>query len=375
MAFVLLSTLTLVVQFGISDEVLASFVVFAVIAFILFYVCSNRKRRGLLLATTIEFCIAGIIAAVVLIPYFYYMIIGYKTTPKIFNSTTEFSADLLNFIIPTTVTRIFGNTLSPLSSHFMGNYSEQGAYLGLPLIGILFAYICVYWRKTYVRIMATMLIIVIIASLGPILHIYGIQGIALPWAIAHYIPVLRSALPDRFTLYVSFIASIMLGMWLSYRTSTRLKIIKYILAIVVVISLLPSSLYSWQPQPVPQIFQAQYVGKYIKKNSNVLILPFSYVGSSMYYQVASGMWFTQSGGYLGFTPLNYQKSVLVEQAFFSDNPEPTFQQDLTAFCNTNNVTQIIYTSDTAPLLTKALQNLPWPTHQAGGAIIITPPHQ
>ncbi|MHB8232725.1 MAG: hypothetical protein ACYDDB_07485 [bacterium] len=55
----------------------------------------------------------------------------------------------------------------------------------------------------------------------------------------------------------------------------------------------------------PPFFSKGLYKKYLKKNENVLIIPFSYKGYSDAYQAISHMYFKMAGGYLGLMPKRY----------------------------------------------------------------------
>lgn len=374
--FIIFEAICIVLQFGVSNEVLTTFLVFAFIALVLFYLLSTKSQKKLLKTTTVELIFAGCFAVIILSPYLYYIIVDYRDVPKIINSPDVFSANLLNYIIPTPITRILGNHFHSISAGFSANYSEDGAYLGAPFLVLLAYYVITYWKKAYVKALGVLLAILIVASLGYRLNISGKQtSIILPWAIVHIIPVLRSALPDRITLFISLVAAIMTGLWLSYQTSRFIIYLKFTIVIFIIVTLLPNPVYSWQDLKVPRIFQAKYVAQYIPAKSNVLLLPFGYTGNDMYYQVTSSMWFTQSGGYMGFTPPSESTLPIVTAAFYADSPEPTFTTDIELYCKINKISQIIYTPNTGPNLKKVLTELQWPTAQEDGALVIQVPVQ
>jgi hypothetical protein len=84
--------------------------------------------------------ISGCAAAVLVSPFLYYLIRELTPNPSVnwFDVTKVFSADPLNYIIPTPVTGIGHAWFASLAAKFnMQNYSESGAYIGLPLLVIV----------------------------------------------------------------------------------------------------------------------------------------------------------------------------------------------------------------------------------------------
>ena len=363
-----------VLQFGISNEVFASFMAFSFISLLLFYLLSNQAQRKILLKTTIEFYLATILACIILAPYFYYFLKGLKTAPVVINSPEGFSTDILNFIIPTPITKLGSGQFIGTALRFTGNFSEDGAYLGIPLLLVLAYYSIRNWRKYYVKALVTSLVLLMIFTLGPVLQIYGKSThIPLPWYIAAHLPLIKSALPDRFTMFISLLAAIMVGLWLSLKSNFRTTVFKYLVVIVCIIFLIPNvAQYHWQNVSAPLVFQPKTISKYIKKDSNIVVLPYGILGSSMYDQYVSNMWFTQAGGYIGFTPNGFSGNPVVE-TFLGASVSPNFTSELYSFCIANRVSQIIYTPLTSLQLIKAVNETGWAEQRVGNSILVSVP--
>lgn len=372
--FVLLSALLLIMQFGISIELFATLFVFSAIAILILLSFSDKRTRIHILKVVLEVGYSLIIALIFLSPYIYYLLKGYKEVLANAPNASDYSvysADLLSFIIPTPITAIGHTLFLKTTAKFAGNFAEEGSYLGIPFI-LIFLYISIKNRKKIVyRSLAILFLILIIASLGSTLHINGnSEKLTLPWIIAEHLPLLSSAITDRFSMYVFLVLALIIGLWLSIKTSKRTYLIKLAVVIVAIIFILPNtSMYFWKPTPKPKIFQPTLVSKYIPKNSNVVILPYGYLGNSMLDQYESDMDFTQSGGYIYFTPGHFAKSPIVN-SFYSNNTLNDFKPLLISFCIQNNVSSIIYSPGTSKVLINELKSLNWKTTRVGKSVII-----
>src|SRR5216684_4598279 len=92
-------------------------------------------------------------------------------------------SDLLAFVIPS---RLIYNTT---------NATENGAYIGLPLLGLFAAGLVAEWRRPAIRWIGLTTLILVVLSLGPHLHVNGtITPVWLPWAALAQLPLLGSAL-------------------------------------------------------------------------------------------------------------------------------------------------------------------------------------
>src|SRR5581483_5831337 len=109
------------------------------------------------------------------------------------------SADLLSYVVPPTTVLIGASRFESLNRHLASNASEDGAYLGPALIGLVVTLALAARHDRSIRLLLLFAAVVALASLGPELHVDGRAILPLPWAIAAHVPLLRFALPQRFT--------------------------------------------------------------------------------------------------------------------------------------------------------------------------------
>ncbi len=84
------------------------------------------------------------------------------------------------------------------------------------------------------------------------------------------------------------------------------------------------------------------------------------------------MGFTQSAGYVGFTPKSEALwPVLAELA--KGVPEPDFAANLTGYCLMHGVDDILIGAGTPPALRQAITRLGWPQREDDGITIVTVP--
>ncbi|HUC88275.1 MAG TPA: hypothetical protein VMR95_03960 [Candidatus Binatia bacterium] len=384
--FIIILGVLLAMQFGIATEGYGSLYLFGGGAWVLTYIFADKKLRPKLLKATVDIVLASVLGLIILTPFIYYLIKGYSGVPAVVNSPLGYSADLLNYIIPTKITFIGGNLFANVSKNFTGNASEQGAYLGVPLILFIVGYGIFNWRKWYTKVLVILAGLIALASLGPKLQINGkIESLSLPWTIATHLPVLRSMLPTRFPMYIFLVASIMLGLWLSnkpkatkkkQRKAKLIQASKYSLVIVIIIMLLPAtSNYFWAPPNLPSLFTPKLTKQYIGLNNNVLILPLNDGADPEFWQVSSDMEFKTTDGYLGFVP-NFVINSGITVEVSSDMPGPGFVPDFLGFLKANDVSEIVYTPAGLPQtvkIVKIINSLNWTTLNVGGATIIKVP--
>lgn len=302
-----------------------------------------------------------------------------------FNPKT-FSTDLLNFVIPTGMT-IGGPLTLGISSHFVGNLYEDGAYLGIPMILLSIIAMKRLWALPWIRILTYTMLIIVVCSLGPVLHVDGNTIMAMPWALMMHVPLIRDALPARFSLYISFIATIVAAIGLdrivggvlpddaSKNKSTHLTLL--IVAVLAPVMLVPNMRlgkgYLWTPYRIPTFFtQPSLYQKYLPKNSTVMIFPYGMFGDAQTMQSSAQFWFKLANGYMGAPPPPYQ-GPMVEKLFLHNHPPilPAYPQDMARLVAQQNVSRVVALDNMAPYARRLLIAVPGLTqiYQGHGVVV------
>jgi hypothetical protein len=273
-------TLTLVIAIGLA------------LAFVL--IPSDRPR----IRTSFAPLVAGYtIAAILAAPFLVYALRGFVPSDL---DPYEFPADVLNLAVPTHVTAIGGSWLHSVSNRFPGNADEEGSYLGLPMIAVIALW---GWRRRVVaetRFLLVALGTLVVLAIGTGLYVDGRRLVAFPWTIAARIPVLDNVLPERFAVYISLAAAVIVALWIG-GTSGRIAARPVVLPLLAIAAIVPSLWHEeYRQHPLrPAFFASRVYRTCIPQGSTVLILPFGRWGDSMLWQAESGFWFRMAEGDLG----------------------------------------------------------------------------
>ncbi len=335
-------------EFYISDEILATLVTFSALALILgFALLPGWRARLRRLA--VDLSLSAPLALLLISPLLIPMLTGRFDVAHPARWPFIFSTDLLNFILPTPATSFFG-----ADRHFTGGFDEQTGYLGLPAIVILLLAAYEFRRNPPYRLAFILLGLVLLASLGPVLHIGGhVTNIVLPWALLLHLPLLGNALPARCMLYAALLAAILVAGWVS-AAPTRLRVLAALLACA---SLLPAP-HPVATSPASPFFAPGRLEATLGAHPRLLILPFGINGPSSYWQAENHFGFTQVGGYLGFPPVEMQKYPAVPQMFFTKFTSH-FPADLAKFAHATGTQYVIAGPGTPPGEWAALRTLDW----------------
>src|SRR6516225_6990940 len=372
--FVAALALAMFFQLGFSSELLATTCLFGAITWAIFLVFATKEERRRLITVAVEIILAAGTMAVIAAPFLYFVMQNRADVPPQIHDPEVFSNDPLNYLIPYEVApgqSLFWTTVARLN--YQRDNGGYDAYLGLPLILILILQVRELRRRPYLKPLLLSLLAVVIMSLGPTLHVAAVStNLWLPWRLVLHLPFISQALPNRFSMYVALAAGLTAALWLSAARSGRERAGRYTLAALASLCLLPNPaiVRHWTPLPVEPFFEPQNVAASIEKDANVIILP--YLGPGLLWQWQSGMRFTQSGGYVGFTP-QWAWNWPVVMNLYTGKAGPRFENDLSGFCVSHRVSAILVGPGTPAALVAAISALHWQETNAYGVRVVRVP--
>ena len=188
-----------------------------------------------------------------------------------------------------------------------GNLSENGTYLGIPLLIVLFLVVRRRKKDATIVVMALAAVAAWILSLGASLSIGSWPSpIPLPGALLSHLPLLDNTIPARYALYVLLFVSVIVAVgvdriWLPQfagrrfgRTQKRLLL----LGGLVVVSVLPNIPFASGHDPWPDSMPAT-LERVVPAGAIVLPVPYptSENSEAMAWQASADMRFRIVGGY------------------------------------------------------------------------------
>jgi hypothetical protein len=242
-------------------------------------------------------------------PVLYYALTAVRIAG--FQPPSDFVADLANLVVPTHLELSGAGWTTGLVKHFPGNNSEQGSFLGLPLLVIVALYARRGWRSASGRFLLAGAAVATYFSLGPELTLDGHRLVPLPTIFGHdsfdipgvgdkYVPLFNNTLPIRFSLYASLAVCVMVALWMA--SGPRTGLLRWLLPLLAVATLVPNPAAGvWATTySVPPFFtDAAYRGCL---DPGEIILPQPVSGQFTLWQALDDFRFAMAGGRLQTSP-------------------------------------------------------------------------
>jgi hypothetical protein len=289
----------LALQIGISTEVtltLTLAIVFALLVAAAAVPAARRRIRASLVPLAGAYGVAGVLTS----PFLAYALLDFE--PNSINPPGEYPADLLNVVVPARLTWIGWGWTQRISGAFLGNISENGAYLGLPCLAIIAWFAWLYRKRASARFLLIALLVGVVAELGISLHIRGRSSIGLPWSPLSHVPPFNNVLPVRLSMFVALAAAVAVAWWAASSRVPRAA--RVVLPLATVATIFPALWNGvWHEHPArAAFFSTNLYRACLQPNDRLLFLPFQYWGSSMLWQAEAGYDFQMADGFISPKP-------------------------------------------------------------------------
>lgn len=306
----LLLGLVVIAQYFISSEVLATTAVMSLVTAVFVSLCNRGKVRTHFVRALPALGIGAGLAVVILA----YPVIYSQRGPMHYTLIVppgQYQADLLSAIIPTSNQLVAPHAATAISNQFANNLTENGSYLGLPLVLLLVGAVIVGRRSKVMVIAGLSALSAYVLSLGSPLLVgnHFVEWLTLPGAIFHHLPLLEGAVMARFGLFVVLFAALVLGMamqWLRAWPNWSMGSVGPVAAIgvglAVLLPLVPNLPYAQATVNTPTFFTSTAVDS-VPANSVAVVYPPTRATTapahpdSTLWQAAADMRFKMPGAY------------------------------------------------------------------------------
>jgi hypothetical protein len=292
--FVILAALTIALQYYLYLEVFANMTAFLVIALVLGFALAGSAGRGAILRLGKYIGLAYIVAMVLAAPDIVYTLSSKAPRPVPVTST-----DLASLVIPQPA-RVFGITwLAHAAAFDGGQYNLSTAcYVGVPLLVLVILLAVTTWQSRLVRFLCCMLVIVTVASLGPVVMLNGHPKATVPWSGLFHLPFVRNATPVRMMVFAYLVLAVAAALWLA-GPAKRVQWARWPLAVLVIVFIaldaFPIKVKTHSEVP-PFISTAQYRRQL--SPGEIVVVVSNDGNTAMLWQSESGFYMRIVGGYI-----------------------------------------------------------------------------
>ena len=313
-------------QFLISPEVLVDTMILAAAALVYVVLVNRWRIAALYRRVATSFAWAALVIVVVLAYPVWFTVAGPQHVvgpPHPLADLALYPGDLLGAVLPTALLR-FGPSSWMATANLLtgGSLTENGMYLGIPMLVLLAAVVVAFRRRRVLVLTALLAATSWMLSLGNHLTVDRHNtGFPLPFDILFHIPFVQDAEAVRFSFLTAMFvaAAVAIGLDMLHaalraprraegrhatsppsRTRRRLvaTAVPVALAAAVAIPLYPATSYPAVPTGVPALFTTSLLAR-IPTNSTVLNYPYPIdpILPGMLDQAVASMHFKIVGGY------------------------------------------------------------------------------
>ncbi len=202
-----------------------------------------------------------------------------------------FKNDLSSFVVPSSYLLFHTAGSAAAAARYQGQLPEYLGYLGWPLLIVLAAAAIGFWRRLPVRAAAVTGAVLGVFSLGGTLLFGGHEhaGIALPWYWLQGLPLLSSALPDRFSIVadgaaaalLAFSADAAVSAFAGFAARRRSRLasgwrpaaVVLACAVLAALPIMPRPLPAAAATPLPPGWSAVFASLRLPASASVLVVP------------------------------------------------------------------------------------------------------
>ena len=217
-----------------------------------------------------------------------------------------YRADLLGPVIPGNLMHFAPQSWLKISAPFAGNGSENGSYLGIPLLAVMAVGVVALRRRVHVVVAAILGAFAFLLSLGSHLTVdHHATSIPLPEGVFDKLPLLKNAIPVRYSVHVALFAGIVSACivdelrrsaWFRTRQAVS-AVVPLALGVGSLVPLLPTWPYPMVPAGVPAYFTSG-AARDIPNGSVAMVYPFpdEFYAQPQLWQASTFLRFKMPGG-------------------------------------------------------------------------------
>jgi hypothetical protein len=288
--FVIIAGITMAVQFYLFLETFADLTAILAAAIVIGLLVAGAAHRAEVLRLARSLAYAYGVAFLLALPY-----LAYALTSRTPALKADTSLDLLSLVVPRP-DRITG--MSWLHDLAKGPVEVSAAgYVGVPLLALAVLLVVTSWSKRFVRFLTCMLVVIIVAALGPALTFDGGKVVTLPWFWLWRLPIVRNAYPSRLMLFAFLALAVMTALWLA-NTSVRWWLRVPLAALIVVALYQDAAIINVGRHSTVPAFVAKGTYRQQLSPGETVVVVSNIGNAGMLWQADTDFYLRLAGGYL-----------------------------------------------------------------------------
>lgn len=291
------------VQLYLDSELVALAAIAVAAALVVGALLNMQAARERWRFTVVGLTAAAFLSAALAAPFVLYQVYGPFPIRGPIQPPNTYVADLQNFVVATPATWLWPHQATQGLTASWTGVAEATAYIGVPLLLVGLYALARWWRDRLVLTLAIATALMLVLSLGPHLHIGGVDtGIRLPAVLLAHLPLLDKMLPVRFALMADFGLAVLLAVTIE-RTLLRAPLRSWlgsVLGVIAAISTVSVVAAPASSAEIPQYFTSAGLARTLPAGSVALVGPYTDDGGAtavpMLWQAQSDFRFALTDG-------------------------------------------------------------------------------
>ena len=280
----------------------------------------------------------------------------------------RYPMDLANLWTPTRITAYGSARAAGDAARMIGGLTEQTGYFGAGLMALVIVFAVVFRGTRAGWALPVAFAGVLVCALGRHVTVHGDERWRGPWLLVSKLPLLHLALPSRFPVYAWLAVAVMCALLLAKASRPWLAWPLVLLAIAPIAPSRAAGL--WKTElPLPPLFAQDRERSVVRDDSAVMVLPWSFLGPGMRWQMESDFRFRLVGGYAASLVPDFYWRYPIVRAFYGLPRPLDAPAEMNRFLTDTGTETVLIDPRTAGDWGPVLRAAGWQERDVGGVLV------
>jgi hypothetical protein len=280
----------------------------------------------------------------------------------------RYPMDLANLWTPTRVTALGDERYAADAARMVGGITEQTGYFGAGLLMLVVVFAVVFRGTREGWVLPAVFVGVLVCALGSHVTLHGDERWPGPWQLISKLPLLHLALPSRFPVYAWLAVAVMCALLVARASRPALAWPLVLLALLPIVPSREADLWK-TPVPLPALFEGDRERSVIRTDSAVMVLPWSFLGPGMRWQMESDFRFRLVGGYAASLVPDFYWRYPIVRSFYGLPRPPDAAAELDRFLVETGTETVLVNPETANGWDAVLRAAGWQERTIGDVLV------